>query len=235
LNKSTGFAYTTPETTAGSSPAGSFSHQEEIIKKNIRVTALVGSYRKGGVIDTAIDEVLAGAREEGAEVAKIYLMDRHIEFCTNCRTCTQQPGPERGTCCINDDMGGIIEEIERSDALVLGSPMNFGTVTAVMKKFIERLVCFAYWPWGMNAPKIRNKERRKRALVVASSAAPSFIARLSSKLVGLLKDTAGILGAKTLGVLFIGLAAHEGGQQIGERTRRKARLLGKKLAASCRM
>jgi len=112
--------------------------------------------------------------------------------------------------------------------------MNFGTVTAVMKRFIERLVCFAYWPWGMNAPKMRNKEKKKRALVVASSAAPSFIARLSSKLIGVLKETAGILGAKTIGVLFIGLAAREEGQQIGERTRKKARLLGKKLASSCR-
>ena len=204
------------------------------MKNSVKLTALVGSYRKGGIIDTAIDEILTGAREEGAEVAKIYLMDKQIEFCRNCRICTQQPGPQRGRCCIDDDMAGVLEEIERSDALVLGSPMNFGTVTAVMKRSIERLVCFAYWPWGMNAPKMRNKEKKKRALVVASSAAPSFIARLSSKLIGVLKETAGILGAKTIGVLVIGLAAREEGQQIGERTRKKARLLGKKLASSCR-
>ena len=48
------------------------------------VTAIVGSYRKGGIIDTAVDELLASAREEGAETAKIYLTDRQIEFCTNC-------------------------------------------------------------------------------------------------------------------------------------------------------
>lgn len=83
----------------------------------------------------------------------------------------------------------------------------------------------------MNAPKTRIDERKKRALVVASSAAPSLIARLSSKLVGLLKNTAGILGAKTMGVLFIGTAAREERQQIGARTREKARLMGKKLAS----
>ena len=67
---------------------------------HIRITAIVGSYRKDGIIDTAIDEFLASAREEGAEVEKIYLIDKHIEFCTNCRTCTQQDGERRGQCVI---------------------------------------------------------------------------------------------------------------------------------------
>ena len=101
-----------------------------------------------------------------------------------------------------------------------------------MKRFVERLVCYSYWPWGMNAPKIRNEEKKKRVVVVASSAAPAVIARLSTKLVGLLKSAAGVLGANTIGVLFIGLAAREKRQQIGERTRKKARRLGKKLASS---
>src|SRR5690606_17046222 len=99
---------------------------------------------------------LAGAREAGAEVAKIDLNDRPIEFCRNCRTCTQQEGLRRGECPIEDDMGRILDELERSDAIVLASPTNFGTVTALMKRFIERLVCYAYWPWGAPAPRGRN-------------------------------------------------------------------------------
>jgi multimeric flavodoxin WrbA len=70
----------------------------------MKLVAIVGSYRKGGIIDTAIDEVLTAAKEEGAETVKIYLIDKHIEFCTNCRTCTQQEGLERGKCIIQDDM-----------------------------------------------------------------------------------------------------------------------------------
>lgn len=200
---------------------------------HIKVIAIVGSYRKGGVIDTTIDEILSSAKEEGAETGKIYLIDKHIEFCTNCRTCTQQEGFERGKCIIeDDDMNSILDELQAADAIVLGSPMNFGTVTAVMKKFIERLVCFAYWPWGMNTPKIRADKKTKYAVVVASSAAPSLLARLSSKLVKLLKDAAGLLGARTIGVLFVGLAAKNKQQNIGERTRMKARRFGKRLASS---
>jgi len=107
-------------------------------------------------------------------------------------------------------------------------------VTAVMKRFIERLTCFAYWPWGMNVPKVRNKLKGKCAVVVASSAAPAFVARLSTRMVSLMKNSAGLLAARTIGVLFIGLAAQQPRQEIGERARKKARLLGKMLASSNR-
>jgi multimeric flavodoxin WrbA len=197
----------------------------------MKITAIVGTYRKGGIIDQAVDEILAAAGEEGAQTAKIHLLDKHIEFCRNCRTCTQMEGPDRGECPLADDMGLLLDEIEEADAIVLASPMNFGTVTAVMKRFIERLVCFGYWKWGMMAPKVRNKEKRKRAIVVAASAAPAIISRLSSKMVGLMESAAGLLGAKTMDVLFIGMAAREQRQEIGASTRRKARRLGKKLAA----
>jgi len=197
----------------------------------MKLVAIVGSYRKGGIIDTAIDEILTAAREDGAETIKIYLIDKNIEFCTNCRTCTQREGSGRGKCIIPDDMENILDEIQQADAIVLGSPMNFGTVTAVMKKFIERLVCFAYWPWGMNAPKIKPDKKSRYAVLVASSAAPSLIARMSSKMVKLMKSAARVLGARTVGVLFIGLAAKNKNQAINNRTKMKARRLGKKMAS----
>jgi len=200
----------------------------------MRITAIIGSYRKGGVIDTAVDEILDAVRAAGAEAAKIHLIDRHIEFCTNCRTCTQHEGRQRGECALGDDMAGILEGIEQSDALVLASPVNFGNVTAVTKKFIERLVCCAEWPWGVNFPRIRNKRRDKAAVVVTSSAAPGWMTRLMTKVVRFLKDAAGLLGARTVGVLAIGLAAGEERHDIGERARRKARRLGKKLVAASR-
>lgn len=194
-----------------------------------RVTGILGTYRKGGIIDRAVDEILASAAGEGVETKKIYLIDQHLEFCKNCRACTQQIGPGPGTCVHDDDMKAILSEIAGSDAIILGSPVNFGTVTAVTKRFIERLLCLAYWPWGMNAPKVRNRQKRKRAVIVVSSAAPSLLTRLLTQTTGLLKKAAGLLGAKTVGVLFIGLSAREEKQQPSERVMRKARRLGKKL------
>jgi len=195
-----------------------------------KVVAIVGSYRKGGTIDSAIDAILDGALEAGAEVEKIYLIDRQIKSCRNCRVCTQEAGLRRGVCVLQDDMDDILNRIDAADALVLGSPMNFYTVTAATKSFMERLVCYAYWPWGAGGPKFRNKQHSKQAVVVASSAAPAFVARLSSDIVGLLKRVAKLLGAKKPRVLFIGMAAMEEKQALPQKVRAKAKALGEALA-----
>jgi multimeric flavodoxin WrbA len=196
----------------------------------MKITAIVGSYRKGGIIDTVVDEILSSAEEFGAEATKIYLTDAHIEFCTNCRTCTGREGKQRGTCPLHDDMAGILDRLEQSDAIVLASPVNFGTVTAVMKRFSERLICYMYWPWGKKIPKVRDSLKRKRAVLVTSSAAPAFLTRIQSASTGLLKRAAALLGATTTGVLTIGFAATRQRQIPGDHAKKKARLLGKKLA-----
>jgi len=197
----------------------------------MKVTAIVGTYRKGGVTDTAVDEVLASAKAAGAEVSKIYLLDKHIEFCTNCRACTQEQGEARGKCPISDDMDGILDEIERSDSLIFASPMNDFTVTALMKRFIERLLPYAYWPWEGHAPILRNKSKSKKAVVISASAAPAIFAPFSSNVVYLLKLSAETFGARTIGVLFMGLAAQKPKQELNPRHKDRARQLGIKLAA----
>lgn len=202
------------------------------MKNEKKVTAVIGSYRKGGIIDAAVDVILAAARDEGAETTKIYLIDTRIEFCTNCRTCTQEAGIKRGNCPIGDEMTALLDKLEDSDAIILASPTNFGTVTAVMKRFIERLACYAYWPWGMHGPQLRIKNKSKPVALVASSAAPAFIARLATQIVGLLKKAADAMGGHTIGVLFIGLAAQQPKQNLHCRTIEKARRLGRKLVAT---
>lgn len=58
-----------------------------------------------------MDAILDGAKDAGAEVEKIQLLDRYIEFCTNCRNCTQNSGDKRGQCVLNDDMNDILLKI----------------------------------------------------------------------------------------------------------------------------
>ena len=197
----------------------------------VNILAIVGSYRKGGIIDRAVDEILASARENGALTRKITLLDKHLSFCTNCRSCTQIAGDNYGLCVLDDDMGALLQEIDKSDALILASPMNAGTVTAIMKTFIERLVCTAYWPWGAPAPKARRTGKSKRAVLIASSAAPGILARITGDVTKRLKLAATMLGAEAVGTLFIGLAAQQQHQELSKRTMNKAHKLGQKLAA----
>ena len=123
-----------------------------------------------------VDAVLAGARELGAETSKIYLIDQHIEYCRNCRACTQNKGEDAQALRDSGRYGG--DPAPRSsgaDTVVLGSPVNFYNVTAVFRTFLERLVGCVYWPWGQASPKPRSKKLPRKAVLIASSAAPGFL------------------------------------------------------------
>jgi FMN-dependent NADH-azoreductase len=194
-----------------------------------KIIAIVGSYRKNGIIDSAIDVILRAAAEKGAQAEKIYLIDQHIEFCTNCRKCTQAPGPQRGLCIQKDDMDMLLTRIEQADGLVIGSPTNFFNVTAVTRRFIERLACYTCWPWGQQGPTVRNKEKRKTAVLVTSSAMPALLAKFFTGSLRILKITAETLGAKPIGTLSVGMAASYEKQKLPPAIIEKARKLGHRL------
>lgn len=195
-----------------------------------KIVAIVGSYRKDGVIDTAVEAVLAGAREKGANTHTIYLTEHHIEFCRNCRTCVQTPGQERGKCPQQDDMEPILQEIENADAVVLGSPVNCGNATAIFRRFLERLLGCSYWPWGQPAPRSRKKPSRRKAALIASSAMPGIFIPLFTGTITALRCAARMLGAKPVGTMCIGLTAGEPHHKFPARTLARARRLGLRLA-----
>jgi NAD(P)H-dependent FMN reductase len=197
---------------------------------NKKVVAIVGSYRKGGTTDSAVEAILEGAREKGAQTQTYYLVCQHLEFCTNCRQCTQTPGEERGKCAQQDDLEMILTDIEAADAVVLGSSINYGGVTAVFRKFMERLIGFTYWPWGESMPKPRKKTLTRKAVLVASSGMPGFFIPLFTGVARTLRLTAKMLGAKPVASLWIGLSAMEQNQQLSAKAKEQARRIGSKLA-----
>jgi NAD(P)H-dependent FMN reductase len=195
-----------------------------------KIIAVTGSYRREGTIERAVDLILQAAAEKGAETETIRLMDRHIEFCRNCRKCTRQEGPQRGVCAQPDDMEDILRKIEAADGLILASPVNFFGVTAVTQRFMERLVCYAFWPWGKPGPVTRVKDRGIKAVLVTSSAMPAALGRIFTRSLGGLKRAAQTLGAKSEGTLFIGKAALHEKQELPQAILDKARKLGYDLA-----
>jgi len=205
-----------------------------------KILALDGSYRRGGITDQLVDAVLAAAQAAGAETERAHLIDRPIEFCMNCRACAVEPlasAPVRGTCQLQDGMAALLECIDAADGLVLAAPVNFGGVTAVTKRFMERLICYSHWPWGQPAPKLRRdlaegKDRPRRpAVLLTSSAAPSLLGRLMEHPLRELKQTAAVLGCEPVGKLWHGLAAQQPEQTIRAGAQRRAATLGRKLVA----
>jgi len=196
-----------------------------------RIIAVVGTYRKGKTIDTAVDELLAAARQRGCQTEKVYLLDKHIEFCTNCRSCTQKTGTARGDCIINDDVSEILSRIDAADGIVLASPVNWFNVTAVMKRFIERLLPYAYWPWGTGIPKNRVKKLTKKAVVITSSTAPAWIGRIFFRgVLFVLRTAARCVGAKVIEKIYIGLAAITEDQPLPEKSKKQLHNAGQFLA-----
>ncbi len=196
-----------------------------------KVVAIVGSYRRGGITDQAVDAVLDGARENGARTEKIYLIEQHIEFCKNCRMCTQVKGPERGKCVHQDDLEFVLQEVEDATAVVLGSPVNYYNVTAVFRRFMERLLGYTYWPWGKNlGPVMRKKVRAKKAVLVASAAVPGPFIPLTTGAPRALRVAAKMVGARPVGKLWIGLVGTEPEETLRPRVHAKAVRLGRKLA-----
>jgi len=195
-----------------------------------RVVAIVGGYRRGGATDRAVEAVLEGARVLGAQTRTFHLTEQHIEFCRNCRECTQLPGVERGLCKQQDDVEPMLKEIEDADAVVLASPVNYYNVTAIFRRFEERLLGYVYWPWSQMAPKPRSKLQPRKAVLVASAAMPGFLIPLTTGAARALRITAALLGAKPVGKLWVGLAAGEAHHRPSARTVERARRLGMKLA-----
>jgi len=198
-----------------------------------KIVGIVGSYRKGRIIDSAVSAVLQGARTKGAEIEKIYLIDKHIEFCNNCRKCTQKDVDGPKTKCVhNDDMEHILDEIDIANGVVLGAPINFFTVTALMKRFIERLLPYCYWPWGKIIPRHRIKQLNKEAVIVTSSGCPAWFgifffwgAR------SILKEAARCMGAKVVKSLYFGTVCQKEDQKLSEKAVLAAHKAGEELVS----
>jgi len=195
-----------------------------------KALAIIGSYRQGGTIDTVVGEIMTSLEGSGLKTETIYLREQHIEFCANCRACLQEQGSTCGKCPLDDDMDAILAAIETADCLVLGAPVNFGNINALTRAFLERCICFAYWPWDTPAPKIRKPEGAKKALLISSSAAPAWLGRYFSGAHAALKKLSRMIGAKPVGTLWVGLVNRKK-SQLSRKTRHQARKLAQKLVA----
>jgi multimeric flavodoxin WrbA len=196
-----------------------------------KIVGLVGSYRKGGIVDTLVTEVLNSAQEQGAVVEKIYLIDQHIEFCTNCRACTQTPGEEPGVCPLQDDMDSLLTRCRQADALVLGAPVNCYNITAITRRFMERLVCTAYWPWGQGGPAVRIKKGAKPAVLITATAMPAFMGRIFTGAMRALRGIAQALEAHPVRFIRAGMIAQTPDARPPAKLLQQARIAGSKLAA----
>ncbi|MGF7117055.1 flavodoxin family protein [Methanobacterium oryzae] len=106
----------------------------------MKVMAINGSPRKKWNTAMLLKSALEGVESQGAETELIHLYDLDYKGCKSCFSCKTIGNKSYGKCAVNDDLTEVFKRIEESDALILGSPIYFGTVSGEMRSFMERLM-----------------------------------------------------------------------------------------------
>jgi multimeric flavodoxin WrbA len=101
----------------------------------MKITGISGSPTAGGNNEKILGIALESAEKNGFEIEKIFLSNRNVLPCTDCGACKK--GKE---CPIEDDMEEIYPVLENSDALIVTTPVFFGSISAQLKALIDRTI-----------------------------------------------------------------------------------------------
>lgn len=114
----------------------------------IVVLGVSGSPRVGGATSRLVRSALLGAEEvPGVRTVFVSLATLRVAGCDRCAECIAAGG-----CLIDDDMGTLYPLLLEADALILGSPVYWGSPSALCKAFMERVAGF-----GLREKKLRLK------------------------------------------------------------------------------
>ncbi len=126
------------------------------------VLGICGSPIRDGSTDILVREVLRGAQSRGAAIDYIFLNDLQIMPCQACGK-----SPDEGYCFFHDGMDSVYEKFEWCDAIVVGSPIYFDSVSAQTKLFVDRTNCFrAMTPDGPEKFAVRITKKRRGVIVL---------------------------------------------------------------------
>ena len=106
----------------------------------MNVIAVNGSPRKNWNTGILLKKALEGAASKGASTEIINLYELSYKGCLGCLECKRVNGTSRGHCAVKDDLKPVLEKIENSDALIIGSPIYFSEITSMARAFFERLL-----------------------------------------------------------------------------------------------
>ena len=99
-----------------------------------RILGIAGSPRQGGNTEFLLERLLAAAGGERAETRLFALAGKTIAPCADCGQCAdRQP-----YCTQRDDMQGLYDHMLWADAIVFGTPVYMGTMTAQLKAVLDR-------------------------------------------------------------------------------------------------
>ncbi len=100
----------------------------------MRISTIYGNPKRGGFVHGCLDLLSNRLEEAGAVVERHHLRDLDIKDCQGCFRCFQS-----GLCVLKDDMQQLYEALRAADGLILGCSVRNETITALYKRFYERI------------------------------------------------------------------------------------------------
>jgi multimeric flavodoxin WrbA len=132
----------------------------------MKIIGIIASPRREGNTAWAVNKILEGAKEQGAGTRSWSFSHLDVEPCRGCLCC--HDGSDRG-CIIQDDMQELYGALDETDAIILGSPVYMGQMSAQAKIFIDRL--FAHISPRFS-PYYKEKATKKKLLLVFTQGNP---------------------------------------------------------------
>lgn len=100
----------------------------------MKVLAICGSARPQGNTHYILTHALQVLQQQGFETELIALHNRQILPCTACMHCVE----EKNTCILDDDFLPIFDRMRRAAALLIGSPVYFGSASPNIMALLDR-------------------------------------------------------------------------------------------------
>ena len=100
----------------------------------MKAVGIVGSPRKNGNTEILTKHTLKAIAEEGLDTELVTLAGLDIRPCNACMVCRNEE-----SCPIEDDLFPLYTKIKEAEAVILASPVYFGSATALLKAFMDRV------------------------------------------------------------------------------------------------
>ncbi len=140
--------------------------------------AISSSPRRNGNSELLLQSFNEGVQDGGGKVNSLRISELQFSPCKACDRCATS-----GECILQDDMQSIYPLIVSAGAMVLATPIYFGSLSAQLKMFIDRFQCWWYAKYRLKEPfvkpeegkpgffmsvgALRNKDHAQNALAVA--------------------------------------------------------------------
>lgn len=118
--------------------------------------AVSASPRRNGNSELLLKAFCHGAEDAGWQVETLRLNDLNFRPCQACDRCAKD-----GHCILQDDMQTVYPKIITADALVVATPVYFGSMAAQLKMFIDRFQCWWHAKYNLKTPFVADEEQRK--------------------------------------------------------------------------